>query len=198
MIDIKQISNEAPFDEFEKEFKLSLSLKQPLPQAACISSFNSKLQEVNSRFVNIKYVHERDFIFFSNYQSQKARDFKESNKVSLVFFWSTTDTQIRIKGIISKTDKNLSDEHFKSRNREKNLLSICSDQSSVIESFERFLEKYNNSKHIDTSIRPNYWGGYSIRASYFEFWKGSELRLNKRKVFKLDEDGKWIKSYLQP
>ena len=108
----------------------------------------------------------------------------------MVFFWSNTNTQIRIKGIISKTDKNLSDEHFKNRNREKNLLSICSDQSSEIESFERFLEKYNNSKHIDTSIRPNYWGGYSFRASYFEFWKGSELRLNKRKVFKLDEDGK--------
>ena len=40
----------------------------------------------------------KEILFFSNYQSQKARDFKESNKVSLVFFGALQILKYESKG----------------------------------------------------------------------------------------------------
>ena len=52
-------------------------------------------------------------------------------------------------------------------------------------------------KNKDLIKRPHYWGGFSFTPNYFEFWEANEFRLNKRKVFELN-DGKWMSSILQP
>ena len=49
----------------------------------------------------------------------------------------------------------------------------------------------------DLKRRPEYWGGYAFRPFYFEFWKGSEYRLNLRQSYEKTETG-WIETVLQP
>ena len=46
-------------------------------------------------------------------------------------------------------------------------------------------ENYNKSLNKDDLKKcPNYWGGYSFKPYYFEFWSGHESRINKREILK--------------
>ena len=88
----------------------------------CISSFNHITEEVQSRYVNLKYINNNEWIFFSNYESPKSIDFESHPQISALFYWQNIDVQIRMKASISKTDSNFSDLHFKNRDRKKMLL----------------------------------------------------------------------------
>ena len=199
MIDVSNISKEAPYARFFSEYTEASILDQPNIEAICISSFDKKKGEPDSRFVNLKNIIGNEWIFFTNYNSPKAQQFSSVDNISASFFWHKTNCQIRIKAVIKKTSAKYSDDYFKSRHKSKNLLAIASDQSNVINSYEDFLSKYENFKesHIDLSSRPDYWGGYTFTPYYFEFWKGHESRLNKREIFTITDDV-WTSSFLQP
>ena len=118
----------------------------------------------HSRFVNFKYVDCLNFVFFSNYQSQKAKDISTNNNVALTFFWNTIETQIRIEGKISKIEPEESDRHWKNRSPFKNALAISSNQSEPIDSFDEFKKIYNRVlQKSNLNLRPSYWGGYRFR-----------------------------------
>ena len=199
MINISNISNQLPYLKFEKLYKEALAEQQTNIEAICISSFDKKNNESNSRFVNLKYIIDDEWIFFSNYQGPKAREFEYCPNISAVLFWHQTNTQIRVKAKIYKSSIEFSDSHFKKRDKGKNILAISSKQSKEIESYEDFLDAYElASKEIsDTQERPNYWGGYSFRPYYFEFWEGHSQRINKREAYILEEDS-WKNIFLQP
>jgi pyridoxamine 5'-phosphate oxidase len=44
---------------------------------------------------------------------------------------------------------------------------------------------------------PEFWGGYAFTPYYFEFWEGHQSRLNKREVYKKNDDN-WKHLILQP
>ena len=76
MIEIKNINNSEPYALFLRLYNQALQNNERYIEAACISSFNEKNQEVESRYVNLKYIYDQEWIFFSNYDSQKAKDFE--------------------------------------------------------------------------------------------------------------------------
>ncbi len=122
----------------------------------------------------------------------------EHDQISAMFYWSTTNVQIRMKAKIKETNKERSDEHFKSRQKEKNALAIASNQSQPISSFETVKSKFTETlENANLSKRPDYWGGFSFTPYYFEFWRGSDFRLNHRNAFSKVEDG-WESSILEP
>jgi len=202
MINIENINkSELPYNIFERLYKKALNSKQQNLEAACISSFNNFNNEVESRFVNIKYIINTDWIFFSNYNSQKAKDFHQLDQISSIFFWNQINTQIRIKAKIKKTSKKFSDMHFFSRNLKKNALAVSSYQSKTIDSYDIVVENYKKTLESNEllNLRPEYWGGYAFTPYYFEFWEGHDSRLNKREVFKkIDSDSCWEHFFLQP
>ena len=55
-----------------------------------------------------------------------------------------------------------------------------------ISSYEEIVSKFDNAliENKHSIRRPNYWGGFSFKPEYFEFWTGHENRINKRLVFK--------------
>ena len=75
-------------------------------EAISVSSYNQKMSEVEARYVNLKYIDDNEWIFFSNYNSPKAQQFKSHNQVSVLIFWPSINTQIRMKASISKTSIN--------------------------------------------------------------------------------------------
>ena len=172
--------------------------KQDNIEAIAISSYSVKENEVDSRFVNLKIVDNEDLIFFSNYSSPKAIQFLEHNKISALIFWSKINIQIRFKATINKLKEDISDEYFIKRSEDKNALAISSDQSKPIDSFSvverKFKEVFEND---DLKKRPAYWGGYSFKPYYLEFWEGNKSRLNKREAYLLDKNN-WVKTFLQP
>jgi pyridoxamine 5'-phosphate oxidase len=198
MIQIIKKNNSLPYLDFMKYYNNAVSAGQKNIEAISISSYNNNTAEVQSRFVNLKYINDDEWIFFSNYESPKSNDFEDHPQISALFYWQNIDTQIRIKAHISKTDQNFSDLHFDNRDRKKNALAISSKQSMKIDSYEdiknNFLEVYNSESEL---MRPNYWGGFSFTPYYFEFWKGHKDRLNKRKTYTYINE-EWKKNYLQP
>ena len=198
MIDFINSIHEAPYLILKEKYDQANSLGQELIEAVSISSYSRSTNEVDSRYVNLKFIDGYDFIFFSNYNSPKSIQFDEHDQVTAVFFWPKINTQIRIKAKIKKIPKEWSQKYFESRQNEKNALAISSNQSQKISSYEDVVSNYEEVlKKTDLNERPLYWGGFSFRPYYFEFWEGRKFRLNKRDVFEMIDDD-WCKSILQP
>ena len=147
----------------------------------------------------LKYIKKDEWIFFTNYNSPKAKQFKKHDQISILFYWDKTNVQIRMKARISKSPASFSDKHFEKRSIEKNALAISSMQSQEIESHQKVEDNYKKVLNsTDKRLhRPKSWGGFSFTPYYFEFWEGRENRLNRRYIF-LQRDGEWHEKYLQP
>lgn len=199
MIVFNNICEDPPYFKFQEFYNNALSNNQNNIEAVSISSLNPSTHEVESRYVNLKYINKDEWIFFTNYNSPKAQSFAKFPKISALFFWPKINIQIRIKAKIFKTSSNFSDEHYKNRITEKNALAHSSMQSEKIASYDLVIQNYH--KALESSkevlIRPANWGGYSFTPYYFEFWEGHESRINKREVFDKIDDA-WKQSFLQP
>jgi len=176
---------------------------------------NSKIDEVNAmvlatssmdavpsvRVVLLKEFSEKGFVFYTNYNSYKGQQLAENPKASLLFFWKELERQVRITGVVLKTDNESSDRYFQSRPEMSRIGAIVSPQSSVIESREwlhnRFNEKVNEleGKYIR---RPDHWGGYIVNPVIMEFWQGRPSRMHDRLQYTLDENGSWKLERLAP
>ena len=121
MIKFKNISKEKPFMLFKDFYEKADDKNQKNIDAMHIASYSKNIQEVDGRFVNLKIVEDKKFIFFTNYNSPKATQFESHGQIAATFFWHNIDTQIRIKGKIKKVSKSFSDSYFKNRSLEKML-----------------------------------------------------------------------------
>jgi pyridoxamine 5'-phosphate oxidase len=199
MIKFLNINSEKPYIHFQALYEEALQKGQKDIEAISISSYDKNTSEVEARYVNLKYITNNEWIFFSHYKSPKANQFDSHNQVTILIFWASINTQIRMKAEIFKTSAEFSDEHFQGRTKQKNALSISSNQSQIIESFDEVKKNFNIALESLTSetVRPDTWGGFSFIPYYFEFWRGHENRLNKRHVFEQQNDA-WVERLLQP
>ncbi len=198
MIEFNNINQEPPYLLFKKKYDEAIDAGQKAIEAISISSYNKEMQEVDSRYVNLKFVNNNEFIFFTNYNSPKSIAFISHNQISALIYWSSINVQIRMKARIQKTSDEYNQEYFKHRSTDKNALAISSNQSSPIPSFDQVIKKYNKiKKDRDLKICPQYWGGFSFSPFEIEFWEGNASRLNKRDFYKLN-DNIWHHSILEP
>ncbi len=198
MIHFNNLNQEKPYLLFKKKYDEAFNANQKNIEAISIASFNKDDDEVDSRFVNLKFIDKDRFIFFSNYNSPKSLAFETHNQISGLIFWASTNVQIRLKAKIDKTSLEYNQNYFKKRSPLKNALAITSMQSEVISSYEAVLKNYDETfKKNDLTLCPEYWGGFSFIPYYFEFWEGHESRLNKRLVYKKNNNN-WEKLIIQP
>ena len=199
MIKFLNLNSEGPYIYFKDLYNQAVENNQKSIEAISVSSFEQTKNEVEARYVNLKYIVDNEWIFFSNYNSPKAHQFESHRQVSVLIYWTAINTQIRMKAKIFKTSAKFSDEHFQSRTKEKNALVISSNQSETVKSYEEVTQRFYSTLESMTSetARPDSWGGYSFVPYYFEFWQGYENRLNKRHVFEQHEN-KWDERLLQP
>ncbi len=199
MIKFLNLNSEKPYSYFQALYQEALENGQKGIEAISVSSYNRASSEVEARYVNLKYIANNEWIFFSNYHSPKANQFESHSQVSILVYWASINTQIRMKAKIFKTSAEFSNEHFQGRTKEKNALAISSNQSQIIGSFDEVEKNFYETLESMTSemVRPDFWGGYSFIPYYFEFWQGHKNRLNKRHVFEL-QDKEWAERFLQP
>ena len=198
MIQFNNLSQETPYQLLKKKYDAAVGAGQKGIEAISISSYNKEINEVDSRYVNLKFINNDEFIFFSNYESPKATAFNSHNQIAALIYWSSINVQIRIKAKIKKTSNDYNQKYFFDRSKEKNALAISSKQSKKIESFDQVNENYNKSlNNDDLKICPKHWGGYSFVPYEIEFWEGNEFRLNKRNLYKKDNTN-WNHYILEP
>jgi len=198
MIKFNNLNQKTPYQLLKEKYDEAVNAGQEGIEAISISSFNKEANEVDSRFVNLKFINNDQFIFFSNYESPKAAAFNSHNQIAALIYWSSINVQIRMKAKIKKTSDEFNQKYFFNRSKEKNALAISSKQSKKIGSFEQVKENYNKSlKNDDLKECPKYWGGYSFKPYEIEFWEGNEFRLNKRNLYTKDNTG-WNHFILAP
>ena len=198
MIEFNNLNREIPYLLFKVKYDEAVDAGQKGIEAISISSYNKEISEVDSRYVNLKFISNNEFIFFSNYNSPKAFSFNSNNQMAALVYWSSINVQIRMKAKIKKTSNEFNQEYFFDRSEEKNALAISSNQSKPINSYSQVVKNYNKSlKNNDLKKCPEFWGGYSFTPYYFEFWEGHESRLNKREVYEKSDDS-WKHLFLQP
>ncbi len=198
MIKFKNLSEQLPYKMFFEAYNDAIKSDQKNVEAIVISSYDALKNQVDSRFVNIKFIEKDEFVFFSNYNSPKSKAFISHDHISACFFWSSINTQIRMKATIKKTSESYNKKYFKERSIKKNALAISSDQSKIIDSYESVLKKYYTTlNHQDLLQCPKYWGGYKFKPYEIEFWKGESHRINKRDLYVWD-NSLWKHSVLEP
>ena len=198
MIEISNINKSEPYSKFIFFLNKAIENNQAPIDAICISSYDAETGEVDSRYVNLKFILNEEWIFFSNYMSPKAKQFISHKQISSTIFWPSINVQIRTKAVIKKTSIQYNQKYFFDRSEEKNALAISSNQSKSIDSFTQVKEKYNHTfKNSDLRKCPEYWGGFSFTPYEIEFWEGSEFRLNKRNLYK-KVNNTWKHFILEP
>jgi len=152
------------------------------------------------RTVLLKGVDERGFIFYTNYDSHKARDMEATGRASLLFFWRSLERQVRVDGTVERVTSAESDAYFDTRPLDSRLSVYASRQSDVVDGREVLEEAFERARRTfgDGPVpRPGWWGGYRVIADEFEFWQGRESRLHDRLRYRKGETG-WTVERLSP
>ena len=134
MIKFNNLNKEIPYQIFKDKYNEALNAGQKAIEAISITSYNKDKDEVDSRYVNLKFISNEEFIFFSNYHSPKAYAFNSHSQIAALFYWSSINVQIRMKAEIEKTSNEYNQKYFSYRSEKKNALAISSNQSNLINS----------------------------------------------------------------
>lgn len=157
---------------------------------------------VSARVVLLKGFDEGFPMFFTNYDSDKGQQLADNPHAALCFYWAHMEQQVRIEGSVEKVADALSDKYFHSRPRGSQIGAAISEQSRVLASRElldRQLREAEQRWDGQEIPRPANWGGYRLRTTRYEFWKGGEHRLHDRIVYRRDQPrGTWTRERLAP
>jgi len=189
-----------PVKQFQLWFDEAIAAKLPMPDAMSLATVTPDCRPT-SRMVLLKQVDGYGFVFFTNYESAKAKQLEISPYAALVFYWPQLERQVRVEGKVTKTSLEESVAYFKTRPRESQIGAWASPQSEVIPAREvleqraRELAELYGDREIDC---PENWGGFRLTPDRIEFWKGRVGRLHDRILYELQPDGSWTMKRLAP
>ena len=171
----------SPFDQFARWFN---EAKGEMAERDAVALATASPEGRSSvRMVLLRYVDERSFGWYSNYQSRKGVELRENPFAAILWYCEVLGRQIRIEGPIEQMTDVESDAYFASRPRASKLGAHASHQSSTIASREVLdnevsrLAKEFEGREVP---RPLYWGGFRLLPERFEFWQHRESRLHDR------------------
>ncbi|NQY27691.1 MAG: pyridoxamine 5'-phosphate oxidase [Piscirickettsiaceae bacterium] len=187
-----------PYEQFNMWFKQAEQAGVIEPSAMSLATANGV--DVTLRTVLLKYFDQQGFVFFTNYNSKKAKQIEANPNVALLFPWLAIERQVKISGRVERVSMIESVKYFASRPKESQLGAWASQQSSHISSRQVLLSQFeamkNKFKQGDIPL-PDFWGGYRVIPTSIEFWQGRENRLHDRFVYDLSE-GQWNINRLAP
>lgn len=194
---LKFLPSKNPIESLKSWFNEALQ-KEANPHAFILSTLGLD-GFPNARTLLIKEITDDSIIFYTNYDSLKAKEIANNPKAAATFFWNGLGKQIRLKGELQKTSLEKSHEYFYSRPYESQIASFISKQSAPIidrqtleSEYFSALEKYKNDK----VPAPN-WGGYELKITEITFFIYGDHRLNDRFNF-VKKGSEWLDNRLYP
>jgi len=154
----------------------------------------------SARFVLLKGLDQRGFVWFTNYESAKARDLDQNPRATLVFPWFPIRRQVIVSGQVTRVDPQESDTYFGTRDRASQISAWASPQSDVIPD-RQWLEQRVvelEARFADADVpRPPFWGGYRLEPDRVDLWHNQPDRLHDRLRYERTPEG-WSITRLAP
>lgn len=190
--------NHNPIQQFNIWLQEAIANLVSEPNAMVLATA-TKNGEPSARNVLLKSADEKGFIFFSNKQSDKAKDLAENPQATLLFSWLSQHRQVIVKGKVSEISREESNEYFQTRPYGSRISAWVSNQSQVIKNREVLEQKVKEfmDKYPEEVPMPDYWGGYILKPESVEFWQGRPSRLHDRIRFTKKENS-WIIERISP
>ncbi|WP_290701324.1 pyridoxamine 5'-phosphate oxidase [Amphritea sp.] len=154
----------------------------------------------SARIVLLKHFDAEGFAWYTDYRSRKGQELAENPQAELMFYWYGLERQVRVQGRVEKLSAEQGRKYFNERPVGSRLSAAVSHQSAVIESRESLEESVSDlqQQHPDGDIPyPEFWGGYRLIPTHFEFWQGRESRLHDRFSY-TEIEGQWQVDRLSP
>jgi pyridoxamine 5'-phosphate oxidase len=155
----------------------------------------------NARMVLLKDIEAGAFVFYTNYESAKARELDQASKAAFVMHWKSLRRQIRVRGDITREDGAQADAYYQSRSLQSRLGAWASHQSQPLSSRAALMAevaKITATKGTSPK-RPPFWGGYRLIPTEIEFWADGKFRLHDRFVWRrIDPTSPWSIERISP
>lgn len=189
-----------PFTQFDLWMREAIATEILEPNAMSLATVDSSGCP-NLRTVLLKGFDQRGLVFYTNYQSSKARDIAANPRVALSFTWLPLERQIIIRGAARKITAAESLKYFLSRPRDSQIGAWASRQSEVISTRSvletKFAEMKKKFMRGEVPL-PDHWGGYRVAPVSFEFWQGRPNRIHDRFSYQHCGDKTWAIERLMP
>lgn len=170
------------------------------PNAIALSTVDSQGLP-NARMVLLKEIEPDAFVFYTNYESQKAEELDGAGKAAFVMHWKSLRRQVRVRGLISREDGPKADAYYASRSLKSRLGAWASRQSQPLSGRGALMAevaKVTAQQGVNPK-RPPFWGGYRITPLEIEFWADGEFRLHDRFQWRrADAEAPWTVTRLNP
>ena len=187
-----------PFVQFHRWFDEAVGQMADREAVALVTS--SPDARPSARMVLLRYVDDHSFGWYTNYESRKGRDLAANPHGALLWYCEGLGRQIRLEGPVERMTGPESDQYFRARPRGHQLGAHASSQSQLLASRAELEERLARveaefaGRDVD---RPDYWGGYRLSPTHFEFWQHGPDRLHDRVVYDPQGDG-WARQRQSP
>lgn len=188
------------FFELWLEQAIATELAPYEPNAMNLSTVDAQGQPY-CRILLLKDFDRDGFVFYTNYESDKAQQLAINPRACMTFYWPVLERQVRIQGQVEKISAQQSDAYFASRPLGSRIGAWASRQSQKIDSrasLEVAVAQVKQRFGHKSPPRPDNWGGYRLKADFFEFWQGRADRLHDRLVYKNQDENNWLRQRLAP
>ncbi|WP_405615390.1 pyridoxamine 5'-phosphate oxidase [Streptomyces sp. NBC_00076] len=191
-----------PVEQFARWFRQAATEGRLFEPNAMIVSTADAEGRPSSRTVLLKAFDEQGFVFYTNYESRKARDLAVNPYVALLFPWHPMARQVIVTGVARRTGRDETAAYFRSRPHGSQLGAWASAQSSVVAdraeldaTYAELGARYPEGEQVPV---PPHWGGFRVAPQAVEFWQGRENRLHDRLRYVAEADGSWRVERLSP
>jgi pyridoxamine 5'-phosphate oxidase len=189
-----------PMEQFRVWIEQAQETELLEPNAVILATADAEGRP-STRTVLIKAFDERGFVFYTNYESRKARQIAENPQVSLCFLWLPLERQVMVNGRAEKVSKTESLKYFMQRPLSSRIGAWASPQSQVISTRSILEEKFAEMRRRFSEGKvplPDNWGGYRVIPESIEFWQGRRSRLHDRFRYSRQDDDQWQRVRLAP
>lgn len=188
-----------PITRFRRWFDQARRAGIALPEAVALGTADTA-RRPSVRFVLLKGVDQRGFVFFTNARSRKGQELKRNPRAALAFYWDPLGKQVRVEGRVVEVSGEEADAYWRTRPRASQLAAAVSLQSATLARRSKLLERWKGltRRYRNRDVpRPPEWTGFRLIPEAIEFWIHREHRLHERELYRRSRRG-WKRRLLQP